>query len=120
MPYNHRGVPTGDNHRPTPRLARMLQAYGMGHDTPFGSYGYWSGQQSSPSSMEMQQGAINQYRRDRGSSSRDARVSAQGKADYIRQAISWNRRNPKEAEKALNTWAPKAVEALGDDPLGRY
>lgn len=26
MPVNHRGVPTGDNHRPTPRLAKALAA----------------------------------------------------------------------------------------------
>lgn len=120
MPYTHRGTPTGDNHRPTPRIAQMLQAYGMGHDTTFGAYGAWTGQQSSPDAMSMQQGAIDFYRGQRNSGKRMERVEAERKAQYIKQAIAWNRQNPESAQKALSTWSPNAVSALGNDPLGRY
>ena len=120
MPYTHRGNPTGDNHRPTPKIAQMLQAYGMQHDTPFGAYGYWTGQQSSPNSLAMQQSAIDFYRGQRNSGQRLERTEAERKAQYIKQAIAWNRQNPQGAQDAMTAMAPKAVEALGNDPLGRY
>lgn len=70
--------------------------------------------------MRGQQQWINQYRRDRDSSNRDARLAAGTKSDAIKRAISWNRQNPQHAQRALTTMAPKAVEAMGNDPLGRY
>jgi hypothetical protein len=83
--YNHRGQPTGTNHRPTPRLARTMSEHinrvtmESGWDEILGSV--------SPSEM---QGHINDYRKERNVGSPEI---AKGLSESISDSFSNRKKN---------------------------